>query len=110
MPEREHGLQTPYRAGAVGGQRPKDHDCTIVPEAPNCVWGTDATQVRTRDEGAVTAFVAVDHFVGDAVGIHASRPGTRFEALGPIHQNTTARWPKTSLQAWSCGATTARST
>ena len=30
-------------------------------------------------------FVVIDHFVGDVVGIHAARPGTRFEALEPIH-------------------------
>lgn len=81
---REHGLQAPHRASAVGG--PKDHDGTIIPEAPNRIWGTDATQVRTRKEGVATVFVAVDHFVGDVVGIHAARPGTRFEALEPIHQ------------------------
>jgi transposase InsO family protein len=50
------------------------------------MWGTDATQVHTRLEGMATVFVAVDHFVGDVVGIHAARPGTRFEALEPIHQ------------------------
>ncbi len=33
-----------------------------------------------------TVFVAIDHFVGDVVGIHAARPGTRFEALEPIYQ------------------------
>jgi len=37
-------------------------------------------------EGVATVFVAIDHFVGDLVGIHAARPGTRFEALEPIHQ------------------------
>ncbi len=31
-------------------------------------------------------FVAIDHFGGDMIGIHAARPGTRFEALEPIHQ------------------------
>ena len=81
---RAHGLQAPARAGAARG--PKVHDGTILPEAPNRLWGTDATQVRARREGVVTVFVAVDHFVGDVVGIHAARPGTRFEALEPIHQ------------------------
>jgi hypothetical protein len=33
-----------------------------------------------------TVFVVMDHLVGDVVGIHAARPGTRFEALKPIHQ------------------------
>jgi len=49
------------------------------------MWSTDATQIPTRLEGMVTVFVAVDHFVGDMVIIHAARPGTRFETLEPIH-------------------------
>lgn len=81
---REHGLQAPHRAGDVRG--PKVHDGTIIPDAPNRMWGTDATQALTRKEGVATVFVAIDHFVGDVVGIHAARPGTRFEALEPIYQ------------------------
>ena len=81
---RAHGLQAPHRAGNPCG--PRVHDGTLIPEAPNRLWGTDATQVMTRREGMATVFVAIDHFVGDVVGIHAARPGTRFEALEPIHQ------------------------
>ena len=82
---REHGLQAPHRIGTDRG--PQTHEGTIIPEGgPNRMWGTDATQVHTRLEGMATVFVAVDHFVGDVVGIHAARPGTRFEALDPIHQ------------------------
>ena len=81
---REHGLQAPHRTGTVRG--PRHHDGTIIPMAANRMWGTDATQVHTRLEGTATVFVAVDHFVGDVVGIHAARPGTRYEALEPIHQ------------------------
>lgn len=57
----------------------------IIPDAPNVRWGTDATSVLTG-EGVATVFVAVDHFVADCVGIHAARPGTRFEAIEPIRQ------------------------
>jgi transposase InsO family protein len=81
---RAHGLQAPYRMGSDRG--PQTHEGTIIPAGPNRMWGTDATQVMTRQEGMATVFVAVDHFVGDVVGIHAARPGTRFEALEPIHQ------------------------
>ena len=55
--------------------------------AANRMWGTDATQVHTRLEGTATVFVAVDHFVGDVVGIHAARPGTRYEALQPLREH-----------------------
>ncbi len=81
---REHGLQAPHRLGNVRG--PRVHDGTLIPEGPNRMWDTDATQVPTRREGTATAFVAVDHFVGDVVGIPAARRGTHFEALEPIHQ------------------------
>ena len=81
---REHGLQAPHRTGADRG--PQTHEGTIIPDGPNRMWGTDATQVYTRLEGMATVFIAIDHFVGDVVGIHAARPGTRFEALEPVHQ------------------------
>jgi len=81
---RQHGLQAPHRMGSDRG--PRAHDGSIIPDGPNRMWGTDATQIHTRREGTATVFVAVDHFVGDVVGIHAARPGTRFEALEPIHQ------------------------
>jgi len=81
---RADGLQAPHRAVHVRG--PLVHGGTIIPMGPNRMWGTDATQVATRREGLATVFVAIDHFVGDVVGIHAARPGTRFEALEPIHQ------------------------
>ena len=71
------------RAPSVG---PGTTDGTIIPDGPNRIWGTAATQVKTREEGVATVFVAIDPFVGDVVGIHAARPGARFEALEPFHQ------------------------
>ena len=76
------------------------------------MWGTDATQVQTRLEGTATVFVAIDHFVGDVVGIHAARPGTRFEALEPIYQGLRehyGHWPGALLKASSCGMAMVRS-
>ena len=87
---REHGLQAPHRAGNDRG--PRVHDGTIIPDVLNRMWGTYATQIMTRSEGMATVFVAIDHFVGDVVGIHAARPGTRFEALEPIHQGIRAHY------------------
>lgn len=80
----KHGLQAPHRTGRLRG--PKVHDGTIIPMAPNIMWGTDATQVYTRIDGTVTVFVTVDHFVCDVVGIHAALKATRHEALEPIYQ------------------------
>ena len=55
---REDGLQAPHKAGNEQG--PRVHDGTIIPEAPNVMWGTDATSAWTRLEGQATIFVAVD--------------------------------------------------
>lgn len=87
---REYGLQAPHKAGNEQG--PRVHDGTIIPEAPNVMWGTDATSAWTRLEGQATIFVAVDHYAPDCVGIHAARPGTRFEALEPIYQGLRAHF------------------
>ncbi len=80
----KHGLQAPHRTGRPRG--PKVHDGTIIPMTPNIMWGTDATQIHTRKDGTVTVFVAIDHFAGDIVGIHATSKATRYEALEPIYQ------------------------
>lgn len=76
------GLLSPARTA----QAPeKTHDGTIITERPDEMWGTDGTSCPT-DEGQATVFIAVDHCTAECVGIHAARPGTRFEALEPIRQ------------------------
>jgi putative transposase len=81
---REHGLLAPSKATRVLG--PRNHDGTIIPEAPDRMWGTDATTTFTSEEGQITVFIAVDHFTAEGVGIHAAKVGNRFEALEPIRQ------------------------
>ena len=81
---REHGLQAPSRVGHPHG--PKAHDGTIITEAPDVMWGTDATTTITLDEGQAYVFVGVDHCTVECTGIHASTSGNRFEALEPIRQ------------------------
>ena len=81
---RDHGLLAPHRAGKARG--PKVHDGSIIPIAPNTMWGTDATSTQTSKHGKVTIFAALDHHTGECVGIHAAIIGNRFEALEPIRQ------------------------
>jgi transposase InsO family protein len=81
---REHGLQAPQRVGHPHG--PKAHDGTIITERPDEIWGTDLTTTVTTGEGQGCVFVAADHCTAGCVGIHASLPGNRFEALEPIRQ------------------------
>jgi len=81
---REHQLLSPSRQPEPGHSNP--HEGTIVTEAPNQMWGTDATATFTEAEGAVTVFAAIDHCTAECVGIHAVKKATRFEALDPIRQ------------------------
>jgi putative transposase len=81
---REHGLQAAQRTGNPHG--PKAHDGTIIPDKPDVMWGTDLTGTMTVQDGHAAVFVAVDHYSGECVGIHASVRATRFEALEPIRQ------------------------
>jgi transposase InsO family protein len=87
---REHQLLAPHRAVRVLG--PYVHDGTIIPDAPNQMWGTDATAAFTLEDGQVTVFAAVDHRTAECVGIHAAKPGTRYEALEPVRQGVRARF------------------
>ena len=85
---REHDLLAPTRAGRRRG--PYVHDGVLVTERPDQMWGTDATMGFTRRDGWAWVFAAIDHCTGECVGIHAAKPGTRFEALEPIHQGIRA--------------------
>jgi putative transposase len=80
---RAAGLLAPTRRGRPHG--PKAHDGTIIPERPDAMWGVDATACPTG-EGTATVFLAIDHYTAECVGIHATRRGTRFEALEPLRQ------------------------
>lgn len=79
---REAGLLAPQRVR--GRRRPRAHDGTIIPEAPNQLWGTDATMAYTAKDGWVWAFVAIDHHTAEAWASVARR-GDRFAALEPIY-------------------------
>lgn len=87
---REAGLLAPTRARRERG--PRVHDGTIIPAAPDKMWGTDATSTFTKEDGQVTVFIAIDHCTAECVGIHAAKPGTRYEALEPIKQGVRARF------------------
>lgn len=83
---RQHQLLSPARRTDTRPTHP--HDGVIVTAAPNLMWGTDATQTTTDEDGTVTIFAALDHYSADCVGIHAAKRGDRFEALEPLRQGT----------------------
>jgi transposase InsO family protein len=79
---RAAGLLAPQRAR--GRRKPRPHDGTIIPPAPNMLWGTDATMAYTVRDGWVWAFVAIDHHTAEAWA-QVARRGDRFAALEPIY-------------------------
>src|SRR4029077_15640370 len=81
---REGDLLAPTRGGHAHG--PKAHDGTITTDAPDQMWGMDATSCLTRQEGAAPVFVVVDHCASACIGVHAAKPATRFEAVEPLRQ------------------------
>jgi transposase InsO family protein len=78
------GLLVPQRGGAAHG--PAAHDGVITTDRPDAMWGTDATQTLTIEQGTATIFAVVDHCTAECIGIHAALRGTRFEALEPMRQ------------------------
>ena len=85
---REAHLLAPRRMGHVHGSAA--HDGTITTELPDQMWGMDATSCLTRQDGTATVFVVVDHCASECIGLHAAKPGTRFEAVEPLRQGVRA--------------------
>lgn len=87
---RKRVLRLMRLAGLLAPQRGKRrrkaraHDGTIVPEAPDVMWGTDATMAYTRSDGWVWVFCCVDHFSAEGWASVAKR-GDRFACLEPIY-------------------------
>ena len=86
---RREGLLAPQRAR--GRRKPRPHDGTIIPTAPNLRWGTDATMAWTRRDGWVWGFCVVDHYTAEAWA-HVAKVGDRFAALQPVYDAVIDRW------------------
>jgi transposase InsO family protein len=86
---RREGLLAPQRVR--GRRKPRPHDGTIIPAAPNVRWGTDATMAWTRVDGWVWVFCVVDHYTAEA-WVHVAKTGDRFAALQPVYDAVIDRW------------------
>ena len=86
---RQEGLLAPQRAR--GRRKPRPHDGTIIPQAPNQRWGTDGTMAWTRSDGWVWVFACIDHDTAEAWA-HVAKVGDRFAALQPLYDAVTDRW------------------
>lgn len=81
---RARNLLAPVRPRWNGSSR--RHDGTIRTDRPNRMWGTDAKQFWTRQQGPCWFFGLIDHWNDEILGWHASIIGDRFAALEPVHQ------------------------
>ena len=86
---RREGWLAPQRVR--GRRKPRPHDGTIIPAAPNVRWGTDATMAWTRVDGWVWVFCVVDHYSAEAWA-HVAKVGDRFAALQPVYDAVIDRW------------------
>ncbi len=75
---RENALLSPHRCRP----RPAEaHEGRITTDAPNLMWGSDATQIATVDDGKVWLFAVVEHWNAEALGWHVAKRGDRFAAV-----------------------------
>jgi putative transposase len=81
----EHYLLSPQRHEP--GEE-KKHDGTIIPDAINRLWGTDATLFGTIQGDLLWLFAVIDHYSDEVLGWHIVEvgQGDRFAALEPIKQ------------------------
>ena len=77
-------LLTPLRGGPP--HVPRVHDGSIIPIAPNTMWGTGAMATWTLKQRQVTVFAVLEHFISKCLEIHAAKHDSRHEALEPIRQ------------------------
>jgi putative transposase len=78
---RENGLLSPHRHLPRPGEA---HDGHITTDAPNLMWGTDATQIPTVLDGKVWLFAVVEHWNAEAVGWHVVKIGDRYAAAQAV--------------------------
>lgn len=78
-----NNLLSPHRSQY---RPPNPHDGRIITEAPNVMWGSDGTKIRTVDEGWVWVFSVADHWNTECLGWHVCKKGDRFAAYEPISQ------------------------
>ncbi len=78
---RENGLLSPHRHLP---HRDAAHDGRITTAAPNLMWGTDATQIPTVQDGKVWLFAVVEHWNAEAMGWHVAKIGDRYAAAQAV--------------------------
>jgi transposase InsO family protein len=78
---RESKLLSPYRSFTG---KAKAHDGTIITDAPNVMWATDATKIMTVEDGWVWFFGIIEHWNAECLGWSLSTRGDRHVALDAL--------------------------
>lgn len=78
---RKNSLLSPHR---VPQGDKKLHDGRITTDAPNDMWATDATKVKTVQDGVVWFFCIIEHWNAECLGWSISKKGDRFIALDAL--------------------------
>ncbi len=77
---RAAGLLDPQRS--PGCRKPRPHDGSIIPDAPNLLWGTDATMAFTKRDGGCGC--SGSSTTTTEAWTTLARRGHRFAALVPL--------------------------
>lgn len=81
---RLNNLLSPFRRPE--DQTQKAHDGTIVTAGPNIMWGADAVQFRTREDGNCWFFGVADHFNSECVDWTVVKTGDRWAAIESLRE------------------------
>jgi transposase InsO family protein len=79
---RENNLLSPYRR--PGKTNKREHDGTIITDAPNVMWATDGKKFWIEGLGWHWFFGVIDHFNDEIISWHIAKKGNRFAAMEPV--------------------------
>ena len=79
---RENNLLSPNRRPRKTNKR--EHDGTIITEAPNLMWATDGKKFWIDGSGWHWFFGVIDHFNDEVISWHIAKKGNRFAAMESV--------------------------
>mgnify|MGYP000853074173 FL=1 len=79
---RENNLLSPNRRPRKTVKR--EHDGTIITDAPNLMWATDGKKFWIDGAGWHWFFGVIDHFNDEIISWHIAKKGNRFAAMEPV--------------------------
>ena len=87
---RENNLLSPNRRQKKSNKR--EHDGTIITDAPNLMWATDGKKFWIEGLGWHWFFGVIDHFNDEIISWHIAKKGNRFAAMEPVRSAVRKRF------------------